>query len=138
MGSTSIWHWLIVLIIIFVCIIPNIFYIKTYQRVSRIINSRGGNGPVGSAWLILVPVISIPWFFVLLIKMKESISISNIELKQNSWWTFGLISGILYILTFAIGFISDYIVIILSISWTLFAILHWIELSKLGRTISNS
>ena len=73
MGSFSIWHWIIVLLVVGLIFAPLFFYVQTYQGVARILNVKGASAPTTSAWLLFVPLFSIAWFFVLLIKMKEAL-----------------------------------------------------------------
>jgi hypothetical protein len=137
-GSLSIWHWLIVFLFILIPFIPLGFYVRSYQRAAAVLNSSGGNAPMASVWLLFVPIVGIAWYFVLLFKLREAIALSKISPKRSLWWTYGLIAGSLYVVSF-IGFgVSSLVGLVLSVAWLTFGIMHWIELNALRRELRGS
>jgi hypothetical protein len=128
MGSLSIWHWIVVLTIIFIFVLPLIFYIRSYLKTARVVNRAGGSAPTGSAWLLLIPLFGIAWFFVLLIKLKEAIRLAGIKTTKSLWWTSGLIAGGLYVFGFVATSINSFFSILVGVGWLVFAIF------ALGRT----
>lgn len=137
MGSFSVWHWIIVFLIIGLFALPMFFYIRTYQGVTRALNSKGANAPTTSVWLLFVPLFSIAWFFVLLIKLKDAIAETKIEGTSKTWWTYGIISGVLFIASFLGGMIGDLLSGVIFIAWFVFAILHWVELASLRKRLGS-
>jgi hypothetical protein len=136
MESFSIWHWLIVILMLAIFVAPVFFYIRTYQNVSKILNSIGADAPTSSAWLLFIPIFSIIWFFVLLLKLRNAISATRLDGLPNTWWTYGIIAGVLNIsLIFTGGLISEKAGAVNVIIWIAFAVLHWVELASLRAKI---
>ena len=138
MGSLSIWHWLVVFLFVVVFFVPLVFYVRSYQKAAAILNLAGGNAPIGSVWLLFVPFVGIAWYFVLLFKLREAISLSKTSPKRSLWWTYGLIAGSLYVLSF-IGFRALPLAgLAMSVAWITFGIMHWIELNALTRELRGA
>jgi hypothetical protein len=138
MGALSIWHWLVVFLFVVIFLVPLVFYVRSYQKTATVLNLKGGNAPIGSVWLLFVPFVSIAWYFVLLFKLREAISLSKILPKRSLWWTYGLIAGSLYVLSF-VGFrVLPFAGLALSVAWITFGIMHWIELNALRRELEAS
>ncbi len=115
-------------------LIAFVFYILSYRKTAVAVNAAGGNAPVNSAWLLLVPLLGYAWFFVLLIQLKDAITKSGRNTDNSQWWIFGMIAGGLFaIATFALLFKPDLIGllgfnILVFAAWAVFAVLHWVKL----------
>lgn len=125
MESFSIWHWLVVLLIL----APIIFYILSFRKTAAIVNAAGGSAPVNSAWLLLVPVFGMIWFFVLLIKLRRAMRNTVAGEPNNQWWTFGMLAAILSVTGVTISsFFPDVLSVFLLLAQIILAVLHWIKL----------
>src|SRR4051812_24212113 len=106
MGSFSIWHWMVVImIVIFVVVIP-IRYILSFRTTAKQVNKYGGNYPVNLSWLMLVPVIGFVWMPIMLIQLRTAIRKTSRPISENQWWYFGLLSVVCNILSIALGEIT--------------------------------
>lgn len=125
MGSFSIWHWLVVLLIL----APIIFYILSFKKTAAIVNAAGGTAPVNSAWLLLVPVFGMIWFFVLLIKLRSAMRNTVAGEPNNQWWAFGMFAAILSVIGVTLSsFFPDLLNGFLLLAQIILAVLHWIKL----------
>lgn len=125
MESFSIWHWLVVLLIL----APIIFYILSFRKTAAIVNAAGGSAPVNSAWLLLVPVFGMIWFFVLLIKLRRAMRNTVAGEPNNQWWIFGMLAAILSVTGVTISsFFPDVLNVFLLLAQIILAVLHWIKI----------
>jgi hypothetical protein len=125
MESFSIWHWLVVLLIL----APIIFYILSFRKTAAIVNAAGGSAPVNSAWFLLVPLFGMIWFFVLLIKLRNAMRNTVAGEPNNQWWIFGMLAAILSVTGMTLSsFFPDFISIFLLLTQIILAVLHWIKL----------
>jgi Ca2+/Na+ antiporter len=125
MESFSIWHWLVVLLIL----APIIFYILSFRKTAAIVNAAGGSAPVNSAWLLLVPLFGMIWFFVLLIKLRNAMRNTVAGEPNNQWWIFGMLAAILSVTGMTLSsFFPDLISVFLLLTQIILAVLHWIKL----------
>jgi hypothetical protein len=121
----SIWHWLVVLLIL----APIIFYILSFRKTAAIVNAAGGSAPVNSAWFLLVPLFGMIWFFVLLIKLRNAMRNTVAGEPNNQWWIFGMLAAILSVTGMTLSsFFPDFISIFLLLTQIILAVLHWIKL----------
>jgi hypothetical protein len=125
MESFSIWHWLVVLLIV----APIIFYILSFRKTAAIVNAAGGSAPVNSAWFLLVPLFGMIWFFVLLIKLRNAMRNTVAGEPNNQWWIFGMLAAILSVTGMTLSsFFPDLISIFLLLTQIILAVLHWMKL----------
>lgn len=125
MESFSIWHWLVVLLIL----VPIIFYILSFRKTAAIVNAAGGSVPANSAWLLLVPLFGIIWFFVLLIKLRNAMRNTVAGEPNSQWWIFGMLAAILSVTGMTVSsFFPDFISVFLLLAQIILAVLHWIKL----------
>ena len=125
MESFSIWHWLVVLLIL----APIIFYILSFRKTAAIVNAAGGSAPVNSAWLLLVPLFGMIWFFVLLIKLRNAMRNTVAGEPNNQWWIFGMLAAILSVTGMTLSsFFPDIISVFLLLTQISLAVLHWMKL----------
>jgi Ca2+/Na+ antiporter len=125
MESFSIWHWLVVLLIL----APIIFYILSFRKTAAIVNAAGGSAPVNSAWFLLVPLFGMIWFFVLLIKLRNAMRNTVAGEPNNQWWIFGMLAAILSVTGMTLSsFFPDLISIFLLLTQIILAVLHWMKL----------
>jgi len=125
MESFSIWHWLVVLLIL----APIIFYILSFRKTAAIVNAAGGSAPVNSAWFLLVPLFGMIWFFVLLIKLRNAMRNTVAGEPNNQWWIFGMLAAILSVTGMTLSsFFPDIISVFLLLTQISLAVLHWMKL----------
>lgn len=138
MGSFSIWHWLIVLLVVFVSYLPLVLYIRSYQKAAKLVNDRGGDAMEGLAWLLIVPVLSIIWVFFMLLSLRANIRRVRLDAYENDWFGYGIAAGILSV----VGGIFSLIFPILSIVsyglFIVFAIVHWSKIVSLRDRITKN
>jgi hypothetical protein len=83
MGNFSIWHWLVVLLVLLILLAPAVSYITSFRRTAMAVNARGGDAPVNSAWLLLVPLLNVAWFFVLLMQLRNAVQFTKRDISDN-------------------------------------------------------
>jgi hypothetical protein len=121
------------LVVVVVALLPTILYILSFRKTGMAVNRSGGNAPVNSAWLLLVPMLNVVWYFVLLIQLRVAVTLSGRASRDNLWWTFGMIAGGVGVLDTILSAIvsSPGLQFLLVMAWLVFAILHWVNLVRL-------
>lgn len=89
---------------------------------------------MNSAWLLLIPVFGMIWFFVLLIQLRRAMKNSAVGEPDNQWWVFGMLAGSLSVIgvifsAFSAGLLN----ILLLLVQFIFAVLHWIKVVQLRK-----
>lgn len=112
MGSFSIWHWLVVLLMV-AGLYVNFRYCKSYSLLLSRISASAKPLPSISAYLLLVPLLNIVWQVALLINVRNSL----LRMKRLNLTTVtsdgGFVFGIAYLLTIvaSVFFVSDQLVL---------------------------
>ena len=66
MGSFSVWHWLIVLLVL----LPGVLYLLNLQRAMEAVDAELRPMAPGMVWLLVVPLVNIVWMFFVVIHLK--------------------------------------------------------------------
>lgn len=127
---------LLPLVLLLSVYIPFVMYILSFRKTAEIVNLAGGNAPVNAAWLLLLPLLGIPLFFVLLIQLKAAIVKTGRNVVDSQWWTYGLIAGVIQVSGFFVAFAPTQTVVTIvagamTVFWFVFAILHWMKIVEL-------
>jgi len=123
----------------FLIIIPFVtfvFYIRAISKTIKAIDPEYRTQSPGMAWLLLIPVFNVIWFFFLLksiktgfLRMYESKKISQ---PIDTGYTYGIAMGCCW----AAIFIPKLIFIAL-IPMFVFSILHWTKLNNARKRLSD-
>ena len=80
-------EWTIVLLAFGIILIPKLFYLKTLQSTLNAISVENRKIPSSNVWLLLIPIFSIFWHFIVVKKLADSISaeagVKNINIEDQ-------------------------------------------------------
>jgi len=131
MGSFSIWHWMVVAIVVIFGVVIPLRYILSFRTTARQVNKYGGDYPVNLSWLMLVPVIGYVWMPVMLIQLRVAIRKTGRAISEDQWWYFGLLFVACDLLAIALGEIAGAsLASLLLVGAVVFGIVHWVYLVK--------
>ncbi len=123
----------------FLIIIPFVtfvFYIRAISKTIKAIDPEYRTQSPGMAWLLLIPVFNVIWFFFLLKSIKTGFlrMYENKKISQpiDTGYTYGIAMGCCW----AAIFIPKLIFIAL-IPMFVFSILHWTKLNNARKRISD-
>ena len=136
MGAFSVWHWIVVIIVLPAVILPLVFYILSFRKTALAVNAAGGDAPVNLAWLLLIPLFATVWYFVLLIQLRGAMAKTGRIGIDPAWWTFGLIAGFGAVAQIVMGLIplvGGMLALLCLLAQIVFAIFHWVNLVKVRK-----
>jgi hypothetical protein len=122
-------EWAIVLIALSILIIPKIFYLVTLQSTFNSISVENRKMPAGNVWLLLIPVFSVIWHFIVVGNLADSIKAEALSKKlflneARPAYSVGLAMCILD--CFAIIPVLNIITVLISlICW----IIYWVKIN---------
>lgn len=122
-------EWALVLIALSILIIPKIFYLVTLQSTFNSISVENRKMPAGNVWLLLIPVFSIIWHFIVVGNLADSIKAEALSKKlflneARPAYSVGLAMCILD--CFAIIPVLNIITVLISlICW----IIYWVKIN---------
>ena len=122
-------EWALVLIALSLLIIPKIFYLVTLQSTFNSISVENRKMPAGNVWLLLIPVFSIIWHFIVVGNLSDSIKAEALSKKlflneARPAYSVGLAMCILD--CFAIIPVLNIITVLISlICW----IIYWVKIN---------
>ncbi|MEY5050644.1 MAG: hypothetical protein RLZZ619_574 [Pseudomonadota bacterium] len=122
--------------LIIIPLITFIFYIRAISRTLAAISEPYRTQSPGMAWLLLIPIFNVIWFFFLLRAIKDGFAQmyrDGLTPKEiDSGYNYGIGMGCCW----AASFIPQFIFIAL-IPMFVFSILHWNKLNSARRAISK-
>lgn len=137
MGSLSVWHWIVVVFLL-AAIAPLVFYILSFRTTAAAVNAAGGNAPVNAAWLLLIPLFGVVWYFVLLIQLRAAMRSTNFGEPDNQWWIFGMAAGCLTLFSIVLPSVTVGLVqIVILVAQITLAVLHWFKLVQIRAHFSR-
>ena len=123
-------------LLIIIPFVTFIFYIRAISKTIKAIDPEYRTQSPGMAWLLLIPIFNVIWFFFLLksiktgfLRMHENKRISQ---PIDTGYTYGIAMGCCW----AAIFIPKLIFVAL-IPMFVFSILHWTKLSNARRRLSD-
>lgn len=125
MGSFSVWHWLIVLLVL----LPGVLYLLNLQRAMEAIDDEMRPMAPGLVWLLLIPLVNIVSMFFVVTHLKIGYTkmgaAGRLTAASDGGYGVGLALAICMALTIVpiIGWLASLPVLVL---W----IIHWVMVSK--------
>ncbi len=125
MGGLSIWHWIVVLVILLVFVLPWVLYIRSIQLTLMEIDPQYREMQPGSAWLLLIPLFNIVWLFIVVSRIRGSFkNLSEAGMLRHPTTAgsdVGLAMAICYALT-----LVPYLNILTGLAMVVLWIIHWV------------
>ena len=121
MGSFSVWHWLILLLVL----LPGVLYLLNLLRAMEELRPMAP----GLVWLLLIPLVNIVWMFFVVTHLKTDYTkmgaAGRLTAASDGGYGVGLALAICLALSIVpiIGGLASLAVLVL---W----ILHWVMVSK--------
>ena len=134
MGEFSIWHWLVVVIVLGLVVVPNVFYLLTLQRAFEAIDPPMRPMKPGLVWLFLIPVFNFVWAFFLVTYLKSGYEKMNAAGRLTSPTSAGFGVGIGYAICFALCLIPGINLVAWIPAFVLW-ILHWVQASDARKLV---
>jgi hypothetical protein len=125
MGSFSVWHWLILLLVL----LPGVLYLLNLQRAMEAVDAVMRPMAPGLVWLLLIPLVNIVWMFFVVTHLKTGYAKMGAAGRRSAasdgGYGVGLALAICMALTIVpiIGGLASLPVLVL---W----IIHWVMVSK--------
>jgi hypothetical protein len=134
MGSFSVWHWLVALVLIGVFILPNIFYILSMQKALAAIDQDKRPIAPGLAWLYLIPIFNIVWIYFLVVYISRGYArmgeAGRLSRPTAGGFGVGLAFAICLSLTLVPG-LNLLAIIPMIVLW----ILHWVQVHSAQQAV---
>ena len=122
--------------LIIIPLVAFVFYIRAISKALAVIDPSYRTQPPGMAWLLLIPIFNVIWFFFLLKAIKDGFTQMHrdgITQKEiDTGYNYGIGMGCCW----AASFIPQFIFIAL-IPMFVFSILHWNKLNAARRVIAR-
>ena len=127
--------FLLILVGLFICLIPEIFFIITMQKALQRCAPENQVMSPGSTWLMIIPLFNLAWSFVLVTQMASSLEREfrsrNIPVEPAPGKSIGLAWCILLLCAF-IPILGIFCGIAAIVCW----ILYWIKISGFSATLA--
>jgi len=127
---------LFVAFLIIVPLVAFIFYIRAISKTIKAIDPEYRSQAPGMAWLLLIPVFNVIWFFFLLKSIKNGFLRMYENKRINQPIDTGYVYGIAMGCCWAASFIPKLIFVTL-IPMFVFSIIHWTKLNNARKRLSD-
>lgn len=128
----SIWHWLIVCILV----VPYIYFCKSYKLLLSAIEPKHDGMPGNLAYLLLIPVFNVIWWLILLFNVKNALTKLREETGLakivDGGFYFGLGSVISWVLAWCLPAVVS---IVMSITCVVLWIVCWRKVVEARKSI---
>lgn len=125
MESFSIWHLLILAIVL----LPAILYILSLQKAFQAVDGPLRPMAPGMVWLLLIPLVNIVWIFFVVIRLKTAYSrmgdAGRLASPTDAGYRMGMGMAVCAVLS-----IIPLIGVLFSLASLVLWILHWIQVGK--------
>ncbi len=122
--------------LIIVPLVAFIFYIRAISKTIKAIDPEYRSQAPGMAWLLLIPVFNVIWFFFLLKSIKNGFLRMYENKRINQPIDTGYVYGIAMGCCWAASFIPKLIFVTL-IPMFVFSIIHWTKLNNARKRLSD-
>lgn len=122
--------------LIIIPLVAFIFYIRAISKTIRVIDPEYRSQAPGMAWLLLIPIFNVIWFFFLLKSIKNGFLSMYENRRINQPIDTGYAYGIAMGCCWAASFIPKLIFVAL-IPMFVFSILHWTKLNNARKRLSD-
>jgi hypothetical protein len=125
MGSFSLWHWLIVLLML----LPGVLYLLSLQRAMEAVDAELRPMPPGLVWLLLFPLVNIVWMFFVVTNLKTGYTKMGAAGRLTAASDAGYGVGLALAICMAISIlplIGGLALLPVLVLW----IIHWVMVSK--------
>jgi hypothetical protein len=117
MGSFSVWHWLIILLVL----LPSVLYLRSLQRAFEAVDPDLRPMSPGMVWLLLIPLVNVIWMFFVVSHLKTAYMKMGAAGRLTAASDAGYGVGLGMAVCMVIGLLPVTIVL-----W----IIHWVQVSK--------
>ena len=132
MGAFSIWHWLILIVVLGAMF----SYIMQHRSLARAVNEKGGNLSDFQPILLIVPIVGFFWYFILNIKLRSAmIGIGRADLANGAWFVLAIAAGLFYMLTALWQGVGLPYSLAIYLAWLALGISHWFFLAKAAKAL---
>lgn len=124
MGSFSVWHWLIVLLML----LPSVLYLLNLQRAMEAVDAELRPMAPGLVWLLLIPLVNIVWMFFVVKHLKTGYTRMSMagRLTAASDGAYGI--GLALAICMAASLVP--FLGMLALPTLILWIVHWVQVSK--------
>ena len=126
MGSFSVWHWLIVLLVL---VLPSVLYLLTLQRAFEAVDPDLRPMSPGMVWLLLIPLVNVVWMFFVVNHLKTAYTkmgaAGRLTAASNGAYGVGFALAICMAVSL-VPFIGRLAALAALVLW----IIHWVMVSK--------
>lgn len=124
MGSFSVWHWLIILLVL----LPAVLYLLSLQRAMEAVDAELRPMAPGLVWLLLIPLVNIVWMFFVVGHLKTGYTkmsaAGRLTAASDGGYGIGLALAICSAATL-VPFLG-----MLALPALVLWIVHWVQVSK--------
>ena len=135
MGSFSIWHWFVVMVLCGLIYIPLIFYILTLQRALEAVDQTMRPVAPGLVWLLLIPLFNFIWIFFLVVWITKGFEKMWQAGRLTTQTSAGFGVGIAYGVCWALCLIPG-LNLLLMIPALVLWILHWVQVHQARKLVA--
>ena len=129
-------EFILVLIIVAILLVPAILYLITLQNTLKAISPENRKMEPGMVWLLLIPVFSMVWNFIVVDRMADSIQAELRKKGTNIAERPAYNVGIAMSIIFCIGWVP-FIGSLASIGGLICWIIYWVKVAEFKRKIES-
>jgi hypothetical protein len=138
MGDFSWWHWIIVLLVLVILLLPYCLFIGSIQLTLAAVPEDKREMSPGLAWLLLIPLFNIIWIFIVVSKLTQSFralkAAGQLRTPTDASNGVGLAYAILSVLTVLVGWVP-FIGWIIALAAFVLWIIYWVGVVGARREI---
>jgi hypothetical protein len=124
MGSFSVWHWLIVLLVL----VPSVLYLLTLQRAFEAVDPDLRPMSPGMVWLLLIPLVNVVWMFFVVNHLKTAYTKMGAAGRLTAASDGGYGVGLALAICMAASLVP--FLALVSLAALALWIIHWVMVSK--------
>jgi hypothetical protein len=136
MGSFSAWHWLIVLLLAALVLLPGALYILTLQRAMEAVDPELRPMAPGLVWLLVIPLFNMIWLFFVVVHLKTGYERMQANGRLVAPTSAGFGVGIAMGVTWALCLIP-FLNLLVAIPSLVLWILHWVQVSGARKLVKG-
>ena len=125
MGAFSVWHWLIVLLVL----LPGVLYLLSLQRAMEAVDAPLRPMAPGLVWLLLIPLVNIVWMFFVVNHLKTGYTKMGEAGRLTAASDGGYGVGLPLAICMAVS-IVPFLGMLASLGALVLWIIHWVQVSK--------
>lgn len=130
MGSFSIWHWIVVLVVLALAFLPIVFYSASMQKALEAVDVPYREQTPASSWLLLIPLFNAIWIFFLVSALQKGYTrmseAGRLTQPSDGSHSIGIALAICWVLS-----LIPYVNLLAIIPALVLFILHWVKIVEL-------